>query len=753
MDKLKTALLNHGEKVAAVIFALLGLMAMTSASWSPNNHSPTELVDATAKGKAQIEQNQWPSEDSEQFKLIPDVENMVRDNSKILTRADDFLIGTYNPSIIRVRAKKTAVDILPPESPLATPLVVAIAMPPEEEEEAEEGDGEEMKEEDKEKKDPEGELSEEEQIAKLIAEKYGRRTAAGTGPLAGGMTAGGDEGDLGAFAGGGDASSATMAQMYEQMENYEGEGSGDSSYELASTYGKGMMSAKKRIRVAAGVSVRMVVDLQKQRSMLRKALHLSSDYREAQAFIQYVDIVVERRRKQGPSAWDAWEKVTSEDLGEILKVSFGIDQDIVSPAVTRNTITMPLPRLATGKWTGENASHPRVENFELSDEEKSLINKWNQRINERLAKEEDEKPKEVEVKGFSEFVQSSTDTGVMAQGYGSMGMMSSMSSMGSSGYEDSGSENYESAYDYDDFAQSMGGDRKQLTAEQKKLLDETKATADHRLLLVRFMDFTVERGFAYQYRVRLEMRNPNYNVPIDELVDPSLGAEPTLFSDWSDSTPETFVPLPHRTYLTDVDGRTGMSEKASLSIYTDTTETGTAVMGDLRSVLMGLPIAGSQKIELVDLTTEEVAPREITLATNEILAAATEVGRASPTVHPELKSIIDATRGRPIPDQICVIDSDGGLRLRTVGENANQQKFDRAIAKGILEEYADWKEKKAQSNFFGDGEGEGSGDYGSSGYGSSGMSYGASSAGAYYGGAGANSQTGSGRSSRKDRKR
>lgn len=724
MDKLKSALLNHGEKIAAVVVGLLGLMALASASWSPNTQSPTELIDTTAAGKAQIEQNQWPEEEKKAFEEIEDVESMVRDNSKILTRADAFQIQAYNPSIIRVRAKRTAVKIFPPELPIADSLVVAIAMPPEkEDEESEDGEEGDDKKEKKEEKS-EGELSEEEQIAKLIAEKYGKRAGATAGGVPGMTEDGGADG--GAF-----ASDESMEAMMQSQAGYEAGGGYGDSTELVSTYGNGMMSEKKRIRVSAAVSVRMVVDLQKQRSNFRQALHLSSDYREAQQLIKYVDLVVERRRKQGPDTWDDWERVTSEDLGEILKVSFGIDQDIVSPAVTRNTITMPLPRRAIGKWGPEEASHPRVENFELNADERKLIDKWNQRVNERLAEEEVQKPKEVEVKGFSDFVQSSTDASLLA-GYGG-GMEMSSAMMGGTG-----SESYEQTYDYDEFAQSMG-DGTQLTAEQKQLLDATKATADHRLLLVRFMDFTVERGFAYQYRVRLEMKNPNFNVSIDELADPSLGAEPTLFSDWSDSTPETFVTLPHRTYLTDVDGRKGEPEKASLSIFTDTTETGTPVMGDLRSVLMGLPIAGSQNVEIVDLTTQEVAPKEVTLKTNEILAAASEVGRISSSVHPGLKSVIDATKGRPVPNQVCVIDSEGGIKLRTVGEDGRKEKLDRIFAKKLLEEYADWKKKDKAENFFG-GDGEGSGDY--SGGGMS-MSYGSSSAGAFYGGAGMGMSMGS----------
>ncbi|MEQ9411864.1 MAG: hypothetical protein RIK87_29385 [Fuerstiella sp.] len=751
MDKLKKLLLAHGEKIVASICVLLGFMALSSASWSPNSRSPLEIQDLTTKGTAQIEMNQWPEEEKVTFEEIPDVESMVRDNSKILTRAEDFQIGALNPSIQRVKEKRSAVDVLAPEDPRAVALVFPLAMPPEEEEE-ESAEGDPAVDVAGTEKKSDEELSEDEQIEKLIAEKFGLKKGATAGGIPGMEGYGGEamEGYPGmesSFPGGG----VGGAGGTDAMVGYPGMAGGGAGYEggdyggseLYGTYGSEMMSVKKNIRVSAGVSVTMVVDLQKQRNALRTALHLPSDYRVAQQYIQYVDLTVERRQKVGPNVWDPWEPVSSEDLGEILKDSFGIDRDIVSPAVTRSTITMPLPRRAAGEWQPSEASHPRVENFELSAEEKALIDKWNQRVSEKLATEKENLPVTVEQKGFSQFVQSATDLGTMYSGMGGYGGMGGMGGMGAMGGGYEGGSGYESAFDYSDFAQSMGGG--ELTAEQRQLLDETKATADHRLLLVRFMDFTVERGYAYQYRVRLEMKNPNYNHPLDELEDPGLSVEPTLFSDWSPPTPDVFVSLPHRTYLTKVDGREGRPEEVTVSVYTDTTETGLPVIGTVNA-MMGLPVAGRQNIELVDLTTEEVGLREITLETNEVLSAAEEIERASTSEHRDIRAVIDQTRGRVVPDQICVIDSEGSLKLRFVGQNADQERQDRMEAAAILKIYDAWKKKNMPTNdFFGAGEGGG---YEGAGLG---MEYGASSAGGYYGGGGG-SERGSSRSSRRDRR-
>ncbi|MCA9083882.1 MAG: hypothetical protein KDA81_07490, partial [Planctomycetaceae bacterium] len=511
----KTLLLNHGEKAAAAIFGLLGLMAVSTADWSTDPRQPSQLQQYTSERKAAIEQNVWPDEDKALLEEIPDVVALAKLINTSSTDRDKFALRSFNQSPAPAREKRTSIAMLSPEEPLATAIVFPLAKPPEVEDETTEST-EETKD-PKDAKDSES-MSEEEALEELLAKKFQLRDGAAgafpgggeaypgaegsypgmvsTDPLSGGGA--GYPGGAGGGAGypGGGGPGAYEGGGYDAM--YGG-------YDLEGMYGQGMMTVKKNIRVAAGVSVRMIVDLQKQRNIIRDALHLSGDYQVAQQHIQYVDLLVERRQKlDGSNQWGEWEPMSSEDLGEILEESLGIDRDVVSPAVTRNTITMPLPRRAAGVWTAEEASHPRVEDFELSAEEKALIDKFNQMVTERAEEEKLIAPVQVEQKGFSKFVQSATDIGSM---YGNMAM------------ESGGS--YESSYDnmYSQYESQMGPGTK-LTAEQRQLLDATKATADHRLLLVRFMDFTVERGMNYQYRVRVQMKNPNYNHPLDELEDP-----------------------------------------------------------------------------------------------------------------------------------------------------------------------------------------------------------------------------------------
>ena len=74
-------------------------------------------------------------------------------------------------------------------------------------------------------------------------------------------------------------------------------------------------------------------------------------------------------------------------------------------------------------------------------------------------------------------------------------------------------------------------------------------------------------------------------------------------------------------------------------------------MGSLRGVKMGLPVAGTQNMEVVDVTVERIHERDVTLETNEILLSAHRFEPLSASDHPGLRSIIQKNRGRLAADQ------------------------------------------------------------------------------------------------------
>ncbi len=71
-------------------------------------------------------------------------------------------------------------------------------------------------------------------------------------------------------------------------------------------------------------------------------------------------------------------------------------------------------------------------------------------------------------------------------------------------------------------------------------------------LLFRSFDFNVKPGKKYRYRVRLLLRNPNYDVDPRWLADKKLGAERWIQSEWSDPTDVISVPYDDRLLATGV---------------------------------------------------------------------------------------------------------------------------------------------------------------------------------------------------------
>lgn len=66
--------------------------------------------------------------------------------------------------------------------------------------------------------------------------------------------------------------------------------------------------------------------------------------------------------------------------------------------------------------------------------------------------------------------------------------------------------------------------------------------------LFRFFDTRVEGGKKYRYRVKLILKNPNYNVKTEYVANESLTVNPFIEGDWSQASPVAEVPLDTRLY-------------------------------------------------------------------------------------------------------------------------------------------------------------------------------------------------------------
>ena len=725
----KNVLANHGEKLGLGIIGLLALWGLSAAIWPTEPTVPGELQVNTEKTTQEILASTWPDEEREKFRT-EDVRAMAgRIGRDVLEREQFATPVAWHEPLNPVREKQAAVVVLAPTFAEVSPISAPIAQRLEEEEEEDDDVEEDTSEEDNE------ELSEE---MKRLREKYGQGGGRGEngnfgglgganpmdaalgsglgmdgmmafgmmpglgrgGPGGAGRRGGLDEGELedrmagrgrGRGRGGRGAYGGTLGGDDEMMDDMMGGMMGGMGM-------MGMMGMNPNVTGAAsellptadrdvdwfsGISVRMIVNLRRQRQEIARALHIRGVAR-TQQYVDYQQMHVERQELLN-GVWTEWEEIKVEDLGDILTKALGSDVDIVSPAVTRAEITMPLPRRATGKWLPDEASHTRLEEFELDDDERDLINRMNVILSQEADEYRKRQPPEMkERKGFDQYIRDTNDLrGDALMNYqGDSGlMMDEMMDMigGGRGFSQGRT------------GRGLNNRQEDFLKREFDRIEEEDATANERLLLVRFMDFTGVRGSTYRYRVRLEMYNPHYQAPAAELESPELSDMQTIVSDWSEPTSAAIVPMRYRYYVVKVDGRHGERRHVDLPTFYEG-DGALPVMGQL-DVHVGMPIGGSRKQRRVDLELMTLETGDVEYRTDDILCAAEQMPRLTPEEHPDLATELKALgrRHHPVGAVICVLQHNGDLALRRAGDDANSLTVDEDTVDFIMEEYENWR--------------------------------------------------------------
>jgi hypothetical protein len=718
----KALMLNHGEKFVAVLIALLAGMGLSSGRWSgPDAETTvTNLKMKASETLAKVESNAWPEADKATFALTPDVAELARRMAAPNETTEQFVLSLpFNEPLNRVREKRAAVKVLRPENPEQDALSVALAMFPLEEEftddsSSEAGDKLASTGSGKKKSGRQGRLGDDEEEVdeetRKRQEKFGPALG-GPGGLPGNQLNTGA--DLGLM---NDPDRDDMqAEMANRMQaaagGRGGRGGGrrgrksdlDEGMQLYGYVGamsnNGMLGTNiptKRIKNSAGVSARWVFNLREQRKQIAEALHISAMDPATAAYAEdFVDLHIERKQAL-PAAdpWSGdWEPVLTSDIAEVLNESLGLDLEVVNPLVTRPVITMPLPRRAQGQWSVDQVSHKGISEFILSDEEKEIIRKRD----ERLAKEAEEikavAPVTREIpKGFSQYRGNANQ--IMNQMTGdpddeptnfnqmflneyNTGALDPQAAMAAAAGNPRGPRG----------ANKLKMKPEELEKLRKKLFEPD---ATNRLLLVRFLDFTAERGHEYIYRVRLELNNPNFAAPVDELEQPELADQKTIFSDWSEPTEPILLPLEYRYYVNKVQSNIQGDDKADLSMYFEDTEKGTPVMSEFLAPV-GVRIGGRKEVEVVDLSRSTLGPGDVDFRTRDLLCGVNEGPRLSSSDHPELRPFLATVpRGRkPVPDQILALTAAGELTLRWSGDREQLESEDRGDADFVLKAYRD----------------------------------------------------------------
>ena len=184
---------------------------------------------------------------------------------------------------------------------------------------------------------------------------------------------------------------------------------------------------------------------------------------------------------------------------------------MVSLAVTDPSITAPLYTRGYGLWESRGearpeATHPRIREFDISTEDRELLQKAEAYIREQAEQTQ----------------QAAAQTGAQKRTFGRDRLDRRQAAAAADAAAD--------------------GDDPVAAALQRM-------TAADVLLLARFFDVAVEPGQAYRYRMRLVVANPNFGLGAADVSDPAALEGETRKTRWSEPSGVAIVPPDEYVYL------------------------------------------------------------------------------------------------------------------------------------------------------------------------------------------------------------
>lgn len=613
----KALFINHGEKfgialILMIVIAVLG-SELSSGAWATTDKTPGDLEKKVKDAKDRIEapSNTWPAAKAEQYAIV-DFNGQARDvftglstskyefttpmfwplyRKKEKAREPEFLAvtyliadadeGSFSLGKVPLAAEMAATDA--DASPLDTPMESNL------------------------KPGPGGATN-----AAGPGGPGGTHGASGlgirpVGPPAGGSGGSGGSGGPrpvgpGAGRGGGGAHAGGAHGMAPPE-----------------AYGAAGMAGGATAKGKRYVAVRGIVPLKEQVERAMKALNMS--YQDASTAIEYLDFTLQRQTAvAGPDPWSGeWETVDKEYAIQILAESADFDPDPVPADLQDAVFTMALPLRFLRYWA-DHATHPNIKNFQLSEAEMQRETMMYEKLLEEAEKLNIQtQPQGPQRGGLARAV---TDLrGITKKVFSSSEGTAVATSMARYMNENSGGA-----------ANRMG------VPDLKSRL-----SASGRLYLFRYFDFDVQPGMAYRYRVKLQLKNPNYQRPYEEVEDQAITRGETRDTGWSNISMPAVVPDTTNYFLKDVERDPVRDEKhakkpvANIAMYEWDANFGTMLADSLKILNVGQFVAEKKKSWVLDPGTPSFKEEEVPFATEDMLVDASGDFEIAPDLHPDLQ--------------------------------------------------------------------------------------------------------------------
>ena len=196
----------------------------------------------------------------------------------------------------------------------------------------------------------------------------------------------------------------------------------------------------------------------------------------------------------------------------------------------------------------------------------------------------------------------------------------------------------------EDFAKELMEEMNLDDVNDPKVLEQIeewvkeRATEEGELLLYRYLDFDVEPGRTYRYRVQLELRNPNFGKPLAAAGGlPHVVQGETRLTPWSEPTEPVLVEDTVKYFLTAVEPhRLRLYPEARMQVFQYDDEAGT-VVADQVDVAVGQKIGGSTKAEMADPTKGTFEETDYVFDSDDVLLDALPQLTFDPKLHAGLR--------------------------------------------------------------------------------------------------------------------
>ncbi len=561
--------IDHGEKFVSGLIGLLVLLAIVFAPYSAYDKAPSDFETKVQAGDQALAASKWPAETEQQF------DQGLENNRDAITDLFQPLdlnqfaypaVSMFEP-LYKIKSKVDEIEWLAPEEVIATPGVVIAHYKPEDEEEdlllagdPESGFGTPC--------DTGFELDEMDTFEPLPGFLPGVSNIDRRRP-----PQPGEPGYVENFC----CCAGMMCYGMECMCCY-------CCMEMCYSMCMGMMcymgeygemdtGPKVNGKGHRFMAVRAVIPWKRQLERVAKAFSLSNQS-SAEEHIEYLDFELQRQAAiGGANPWAGpWETVDIQPALDVLDAVEDFDFDIIDPGYTHEVFTMPLPLRVAGIWTDDLVGHPRIKS--LTDEQIAIQNEISAKAMELYEK----KPEATRAtkKGFSS--RQASIRNIRQNVYGTP----------------------ESEQLFQDLNEEFQQKNEEYNAGVSGLMRMATSAMSTRALLFRYLDFSVEPGNAYRYRVRLVVRNPNYARPIEELVDPAFAEGETRETAWSKPSEVTVMRNDVQYFLTGAAPATRFNaENTSLEVFQWYSDSGTLVASELRGIQAGQVISAMQKTEVL----------------------------------------------------------------------------------------------------------------------------------------------------------